>query len=230
MKALPALGIGSAVLAVSTFAALPAQASHYPLDTVSAGMMSAEQAATLGVAANHTRHFEWLSGSKESPDAIWLCDLAGSSEVTVAGPPEVYSLRYASRMSKVETSAAQELDDFGNEDDARTAMRAIRKAAKKCTGTFKVKDDQGWDVTQTLSNGTGTTPEGKGFVWVKTTTTQADATTSTSEMEYNTYSRAGSFIQTVEVQELGINAPKITSAQMKTVNKLTGTLGSYWAW
>ncbi|TEX51974.1 MAG: hypothetical protein B7C55_02790 [Actinomycetales bacterium mxb001] len=228
MKTLTVLVVGCSALAMSALAAPSAMASHYPLDTISSGMMSAAQAATLGVAANHTRDFEWLSGSKESPDPIWLCDLAGTTEVTVAGPPEVYSLRYASGKSKVETSAAQELDDFGNEQDARTAMRAIRKAATKCSGTFKVKDDQGWTVTQTLINGTGTTAEGKTFVWVKTTTTQADATTSVSEMEYNTYSRAGSFIQTVEVQELGLNAPKITSAQIRTVNKLTGTLGTYW--
>ena len=205
-------------------------ASHYPLDTVSANMISASQAATVGVAGNHTRDFEWLSGSKESPDAIWLCDLAGTTEVTVAGPPEVYSLRYASRKAKVETSAAQELDDFGNEEDARAAMRAIRKAAKKCSGTFKVKDDQGWNVTQKLTNGTGTTADGQGFVWIKATTTEAEASTSTMEHEYNTYMRVGSFIQTVEVQELGVNAPKITSAQMKTINKLTGTLAANWAW
>ena len=222
--------IGSAVFVASVLTALPAQASHYPLDTVSANMMSASQAATVGVAGNHTRDFEWLSGSKESPDAIWLCDLAGTTEVTVAGPPEVYSLRYASRKAKVETSAAQELDDFGNEDDARTAMRAIRKAAKKCSGTFKVKDDQGWIVTQKLTNGTGTTADGQGFVWIKATTTEAEASTSTMEHEYNTYMRVGSFIQTVEVQELGVDAPKITKGQVKTINKLTGTLAANWAW
>jgi len=230
VKVFPTLCIGSAVLAASTFAALPAQASHYPLDTVSAQMMTAHQAASLGVAGNHTRAFGDLSGSKESPDAIWLCDLAGTTEVSVAGSLEVYAVMYASIKAKVETSATQELDDFGNEDDARTAMRAIRKAIKKCSGTFKVKDDQGWTVTQKVTNGTGTTADGKGFVWVKTTTTQADASTSVSEHEYNTFSRTGPFIQTVEVQELGVNAPKITGAQVKTINKLTGYLGEYWPW
>ena len=229
MKAVIVLGVGCSALALSALAAPSAMASHYPLDTVSANMMSASQAATVGVAGNHTRDFEWLSGSKESPDAIWLCDLAGTTEVTVAGPPEVYSLRYASRKAKVETSAAQELDDFGNEDDARTAMRAIRKAAAKCSGTFKVNDDQGWSLTQKVTNGTGTTADGQGFVWIKTTTTQAEASTSIEEHEYNTFMRVGSFIQTVGVQELGVKAPKITSTQVKQANVLTGTLAANWA-
>lgn len=229
MKVSPTLCIGSAVLAASTFAALPAQASHYPLDTVSAQMMTAHQAASLGVAGNHTRAFGDLSGSKESPDVIWLCDLAGTTEVSVAGSREVYAVMYASSKSKVETSATHELDDFGNEDDARTAMRAIRKAAAKCSGTFKVNDDQGWSLTQKVTNGTGTTADGQGFVWIKTTTTQAEASTSIEEHEYNTFMRVGSFIQTVEVQELGVKAPKITSAQVKQVNVLTGTLAANWA-
>ena len=42
--------------------------------------------------------------------------------------------------------------------------------------------------------------------------------------------RVGSFIQAVEVQELGVNAPKITDAQVKTINTLTGYLGEYWPW
>ena len=229
MKKLIGIGIGCSALALSAVAAPPAMASHYPLDTVLSEMMSANQAASLGVASNHTRDFDWLSGSEESPDAIWLCDLAGTTEVSVAGSLEVYSLRYASRKAKVQTSAAQELDDFGNEDDARTAMRAIRKAAKKCTGTFKVKDDQGWSLTQKVTNGTGTTADGQGFVWIKTTTTQADASTSIEEHEYNTYMRVGPFIQTVEVQELGVKAPKINSSQVKQVNVLTGTLAANWA-
>ena len=44
MKALIATGIGSAALALSTFAAAPAQASPYSLDTMSSNMMSAAQA------------------------------------------------------------------------------------------------------------------------------------------------------------------------------------------
>ena len=229
MKTLIGIGIGCSALALSAVAAPSAQAAHYPLDTVSSQMMTADQAASLGVAGNHTRDFDWLSGSKESPDAIWLCDLAGTTEVKVTGPLDVYSLMYASSKSKVETSATQELDDFGIEDDARTAMRAIRKAAAKCSGTFKVNDDQGWSLTQKVTNGTGTTADGQGFVWIKTTTTQAEASTSIEEHEYNTYMRVGSFIQTVGVQELGVKAPKITSTQVKQANVLTGTLAANWA-
>ena len=72
MKALLATGIGSAALALSTFAAAPAQASPYSLDTMSSNMMTASDASTLGVAGNHIRDFRYLEGTQESPDDFWL--------------------------------------------------------------------------------------------------------------------------------------------------------------
>lgn len=230
MKTPIAIAVGCAALGLPALAATPAQASHYSLDTVSDQMMSADQAATLGVAGKHMRVFSYLTGANQSADSIWLCDLQGSTEVKVAAPSGNYEVRYASTKSQVETSAGQELYEFPSESAARDAMKSLRKAAQKCTGTFTTKDDQGWTITQKVSNGQGKTTAGDGFVWVKHVTTATEAGSGLAEHEYDTFRRVGVFIQSVEVDVAGVNSPKLTSAQVKQVNTLTGTLGAYWAW
>ena len=162
MKTPIVTAIGCAAMGLSVLAATPAQASHYSLDAMSAHMMSAAQARTLGVAGDHIRTFGYGSGVNEIPDVIWLCDLDGDKEVEVGGSPELYGVAYSSKKSRTVTIAGQELHAFPSEADARKAMKAIRKAATKCSGTFTVKDDQGWTVTQKATNGQGETAEGQG--------------------------------------------------------------------
>lgn len=223
------IGIGVAVLAASTLAAAPAQASPYPLDAMSSNMMSAAQASSLGVAGNHVRDFQYLEGTKQSPDDFWLCDVAGEEQVEVDGPPEVYVVAYASEKSRVATVAGQELYTFDSKADARQAMKSIRKAATKCAGTYTV-EDEGFTLTQKLTNGTGKTASGKSFTWIKQVATASDATSGLAENEYNTFRRVGQFVQVISIEVAGPNAPKLTSSQIKTADRLTGTLGDYWAW
>ena len=230
MKTPIVTAIGCAAMGLSVLAATPAQASHYSLDAMSAHMMSAAQARTLGVAGDHVRTFGYGSGVNEIPDVIWLCDLDGDKEVEVDGSPELYGVAYSSEKSRTVTIAGQELHAFTSEADARKAMKAIRRAATKCSGTFTVKDDQGWTVTQKATNGQGETAEGDGFVWIKQVATTADAQTGIAESEYNTFRRVGQFVQVLSVEVAGAQAPKISSAQMKSLDALTGTLGAYWAW
>lgn len=222
------IGIGVAVLAASTLAAAPAQASPYSLDTMSSQMMTAAQASSLGVAGNHIRDFQHLEGTKQSPDDFWLCDVAGKKQVEVDGPPEVYVVAYVSEKSRVETVAGQELYTFDSEADARKAMKSIRKAATKCSGTYTV-EDEGFTLTQKLTNGTGKTAAGKNFTWIKQVATASDATSGLAENEYNTFRRVGRFVQVISIEVAGPNAPKLTSSQMRTADRLTGTLGDYWA-
>ena len=169
---------------------------------IATGVGSAAQASSLGVAGNHIRDFQYLEGTQESPDDFWLCDLAGDKQVEVDGPPEAY---------------------------ARQAMKAIRKAATKCSGTYNV-EEEGVTFRQKVSNGTGTTADGAGFTWIKQDATVANATSGLAEYEYNTFRRAGQFIQLVAIEVAGPKAPKLTSSQVKAADRLTGTLGSYWAW
>ena len=224
-----AIAVGCAALGLSVLAATPAQASHYSLDTMSANMMSATQARTLGVAGKHLRLFSHLTGAKQGADSIWLCDLQGDKEVKVAAPVGNYEVDYVSSKSRVETTAGQELYEFASESDAREAMKSLRKAAQKCAGTFSTKDE-GWTVTQKVSHGQDKTPDGDGFVWVKHVTTATDASSGIGEYEYDTFRRVGVFIQAVEVDVAGVNARPLTSSQIKATDQLTGTLGSYWAW
>ena len=223
------IGVGIAVLAASALAAAPAQASPYSLDTMSSSMMSASQASSLGVAGNHVRDFQYLEGTKQSPDDFWLCDVAGKKQIEVDGPPEMYVVAYASTKSRVETVAGQDLYTFDSEADARTAMKAIRKAATKCAGTYTV-EDEGFTLTQKLSNGTGKTADGKSFTWIKQVATASDATSGLAEHEYNTFRRVGQFVQVISIEVVGVNPPKLTSSQIKTADRLTGTLGSAWTW
>lgn len=196
---------------------------------IATGVGSAAQASSLGVAGNHIRDFRYLEGTQESPDDFWLCDLAGDKQVEVDGPPEVYVMSYASSTSRVETVAGQELYAFSSDTDARQAMKAIRKAASKCLGTFNV-EEEGVTFRQKVFNGTGTTADGAGFTWIKQDATVANATSGLAEYEYNTFRRVGQFIQLVAIEVAGPKAPKLTSSQVKAADRLTGTLGSYWAW
>lgn len=219
---------GASALALPLLLAAPAHASHYDLDTMAGNMMTASDASTVGVAGNHVSEFMNLSGSKESPIRIWLCDLEGSTEIEVDGPMNYYAMTYVSAKGKVETVAQQELFEYDTEDQARKAMKQIRKSADKCKGTFTVKHDDGWTSTQKVSHGTGETSEGDGFVWIKHTTTIKEEGTGVAEHEYSTFRRVGSFIQTVEVDVEGVNAPGLSSSQIKGINKLTGPLGNVW--
>ena len=229
MKTSTAIAIGSAALGASVLATAPAQASPYSLDTMSSNMMSAAQASSLGVAGNHIRDFQYLEGTKESPDDFWLCDLAGDKQVEVDGPPEVYVVSYASDKSRVATAAGQELYAFANVDDAREAMKAIRKASAKCSGTFTEQGER-WTIRHTLSHGTGMTAGGQGFTWIKQGAQAVDAPKGPDAHEYVTFRRAGQFVQVISLELAGPQAPKLTSSQVKQVDTLTGTLGDYWAW
>ncbi len=229
MKTSLALGLTGSVLALAAVGASPAQASPYSLDTMSDNMMSASQAASLGVAGDHIRDFHELSGTKSNPDDFWLCDLAGGKQVEVDGSSQMYGVNYTSEKSRVETTAGQELYAFASEGEARKAMKAIRKSAKKCTGTFSVKEEGG-TLTQKLSNGTGKTAAGDGYTWIKQVATVSDAGSSYAEHEYNTFRRVGTFVQVVSLENGGPNAPKLTSSQITGVDGLTGTLGANWGW
>jgi hypothetical protein len=224
-----AIGLSTSALALTTLSAAPASAAEYSLDTVSARMMSTSQASSLGVAGNHVRDFQVLTGTKENPDDFWLCDLAGGKQVEVDGSSTVYVVAYASAKARVETVAGQELYAFATESDARKAMKEIRNAATKCSGTFTI-DDEGLSFRQKLSNGRGTAPDGAGFTWIRSSATASGSAGALAEHEYNTFRRVGTFVQVVSLENAGPNAPKLTSSQTKGVDGLTGSLGANWGW
>ena len=229
MKSVLALGVAASTLAGASLIATPASAAEYSLDTVSSLMMSTSQASSLGVAGNHIRDFQVLTGTKENPDDFWLCDLASGKQVEVDGSSTVYVVAYTSAKSRVETVAGQELYSFATESDARKAMKEIRNAAAKCSATFTI-DDEGLTFRQKLSNGRGTAPDGAGFTWIKSSATASGSTGALVEHEYNTFRRVGSFVQVVTLETAGSKAPKLTSSQIQRIDDLTGALGANWGW
>lgn len=229
MRGFITIGATASILSLSLLTAGSAQASPYSLDTMSSNMMTASDASTLGVAGNHIRDFRYLEGTKESPDDFWLCDLAGGKEVEVDGSSEAYVVTYASEKSGVERVAEQELYAFASAADARKAMKAIRRAAKQCAGTFRVQEE-GVTFSQKVSNGTGKASDGSGFTWIKHEATASAANANLTDNDYNTFRRVGQFVQVLSIETAGSKAPPISSTQVKSLNNLTGTLGSAWAW
>ena len=229
MRGFIAIGATASILSLSLLTAGSAQASPYSLDTMSSNMMTASDASTLGVAGNHIRDFRYLEGTQESPDDFWLCDLDGEKQVEVAGSSEIYVVTYASEKSGVERVAEQELYAFVSEAGARKAMKAIRKAAKQCAGTFTVQEE-GVTFSQKVSNGTGKASDGSGFTWIKHEATASAANANLTDNDYNTFRRVGQFVQVLSIETAGSKAPPISSTQVKSLNNLTGTLGAAWAW
>jgi len=219
---------GAAALALPLLAAVPAHAAAYPLDTMNDSMLSASQAQSLGVAGNHLAQFLDVSGSKGAPQPIWICDLEGSTEIEVDGSPNLYVKEYSSEKGKVATLAQQELYSYDSEDAARKAMKTLRKVVKKCEGTFKVKHDAGWVSTQKVSHGKGTYSDGDKYIWVKHVTTISEPGTEVDEHEYSVFQQFGNFIQTMEIDVEGVNAPKLTSSQIKSVTKVSHELSEVW--
>lgn len=84
--------------------------------------------------------------------------------------------------------------------------------------------------SQNVSNGTGKAAHGVGFTWIKHVATATDASANVADSEYNTFRRVGQFVQVLSIEVAGDPAPKISSAQRKSLDTLTGTLGAYWAW
>ena len=229
MRGFIAIGATASILSLSLLTAGSAQASPYSLDTMSSNMMTASDASTLGVAGNHIRDFRYLEGTQESPDDFWLCDLDGEKEVEVDGSSEIYVVTYASEKSGVERVAEQELYAFVSEAGARKAMKAIRKAAKRCAGTFTVQEE-GVTFSQKVSNGTGEASDGSGFTWIKHEATASAANANLTDNDYNTFRRVGQFVQVLSIETAGSKAPPISSTQVKSLNNLTGTLGAARAW
>jgi len=229
MKSRLAIALSTSALALTALYAAPASAAEYSLDTVSARMMSTSQAVSLGVAGDNIRDFQVLTGTKGNPDDLWLCDLAGGKQVEVDGSSILYVVAYDSVKSRVETVAGQELYSFATESDARKAMKEIRKAAPRCSGTATI-DDEGLTLRQKLSNGRGTAPDGAGFTWIKSSATASGSAGAFAEHEYNTFRRVGTFVQVVFLEAAGSSAPKLTSSQIKGVDGLTGSLGANWGW
>jgi hypothetical protein len=78
-----------------------------------------------------------------------------------------------------------------------------------------------------LTNGTKKAADGDTFLWVNSTTTIA-STGGNLQHDYRTVRHFGPYLQILQVESEGTSAPKISAQQIRTMDRLTDSLGDRW--
>lgn len=223
---------GTAALILSS---VPAQAATLSSNTVADAysvMLTAKDARTVGIKKSHISSFGLTNSTKGTPDAPWLCDLTGAQEVQGKGASNLLSSEFMNLAGKDITSLTQEIHWYNSAKEAKSAYEGIAKLIKECEGQQKPAtddtDSQPFSITTSLTNGTGKSKDGDSYLWVKSETVMADPTSSFADHDYVTVRHFGSFIQIVELESEGTNAPTFTAKQIATTNRLTDSLGDSW--
>lgn len=214
---------------------VPVQAAPLSSGTVGdayAVMLSAKDARTVGIKKAHISDFGVANSTKGTPDAPWLCDLSGAQEVEGKGATHLLSSEFMNLAGKDITSLGQEIHWYGSEKQAKKAYDGIVKLIKKCEGEQKPAaddtDSAPFAITTTLTNGTGKAKDGDTYLWVKSETIMTDPTTNFADHDYVTIRHFGSFIQIIELESEGTNAPALTAKQRAAADQLTDSLGDSW--
>jgi len=222
-----ALGAAAAVL-IGSSPAMATEASPSLVTTVYPLMVTKADAAKVGVTGSRLATFAVTSSDKGTPDAPWLCDLDGVAEVEGKGAPALVSMEIMSLKTGDVSSLSQELHVYASEAKAKSAYRGILKRIAECEGQHTPTPDGDADepgtTTVTLTNGTKKASDGDTLLWVKSETTLADANGFASH-EYLTVRHFGRYIQVVEVESEGTQAPPLTAKQMSTVDTLSDSHG-----
>lgn len=214
---------------------VPVQAAPLSSGTVGdayAVMLSAKDARTVGIKKAHVSDFGVANSTKGTPDAPWLCDLSGAEEVEGKGATNLLSSQFMNLAGKDITSLSQEIHWYGSDKEAKKAYEGILKVIKKCEGQHQPAADDTdpapFTITTSLTNGTGKSKDGDTYVWVKSETVMNDPTSSFADHDYVTVRHFGSFVQIVELESEGTNAPALTTKQVDAANRLTDSLGDSW--
>lgn len=214
---------------------VPVQAAPLSSGTVGdayAVMLSGKDARTVGIKKAHISDFGVANSTKGTPDAPWLCDLSGAQEVEGKGAENLLSSQYMNLAGKDITSLSQEIHWYGSEKAAKKAYDGIVQLIKKCEGQQKPAADENepapFAITTSVTNGSGKAKDGDSYLWVKSETTMTDPTNNFADHDYTTIRHFGSFIQIIELQSQGTNAPALTSKQLAAADRLTDSLGDSW--
>lgn len=224
--------VTAVVVALGVLAAQPALAA--PSDAQVAGaysaMMTKKDATALGIRGDVMRAFNVTTSDKGTPDAPWLCDLTGDAEVEGKGAKTLFSAELLSLNTGVVSDASQDIHSYGNAAKAKAAYRDILKKIGQCTGEHQPAADNEADgesgITTTLTNGTRKSAQGD-FAWVRSQTTIAGAENFASH-QYLTVRLIGPYVQVLEVESEGQNAPALSDKVIKAADALTVTLGDRW--
>jgi len=212
----------------------PAQAASLSPQQVSSAysiMMTRAEAQQLGVTKRMLSDFGVARSDKGTPDAPWLCDLTGESEVEGQGARTLVSMEYLSLQGTSVGSTSQEVHVFANAGQAKKAYDGIVNRVKRCEGQHQPAADADTDdadgMTVQLTNGTKSAKDGGKFLWVRSTTTTPGPNAFAAH-EYLTVRYFGNYLQIIELESEGQGAKNLTAKQIKLTDQMTAVLGDRW--
>lgn len=219
------------LLAIGTAGAAQAAPSSAEVGAAYDAMLTKKEAATLGVRGDTMRTFAVTSSDRGTPDAPWLCDLTGIAEVEGKGARTLFASEILSLKKGAVSETSQEIHSYSGAPAASSAYKGILKKITQCTGQQQpAADDEGdgqAGITTQLTNGTRKASDGSTFAWVRSQTTIAGAEGFVSH-QYLTVRLIGPYIQVLEVESEGQNAPDLSAKTIKAADALTVTLGDRW--
>lgn len=228
------IGISVACGALTIAAVAPASAAELSPQDVAKGYevtMTKAEARQLGVTGQVLSTFGVTASDKGTPDAPWLCDLSNSDEVEGKGAANIMASGYLSLGGQTVNDAEQEVHVFANEKQAKAAYKGIVEKIKQCEGQQTPAADPETEepagMTTQLTNGTKKATDGDAFLWVRSVTVVTGEGGFASN-EYSTVRQIGRYLQVLQVDSQGANAPDLTAKQIKTADELTDSLGDRW--
>lgn len=236
MRISRALTLTAATAATAlTLSAVPAQAATLSPATVADAysvMLTPAQAKLVGIGKQRVSNFGVANSTKGSPDAPWLCDLTGSAEVEGKGAQDLISSQVLTLSGENVTTISQEIHWFPNEKQAKRAYDDLVSKVKGCEGqhTPAADENEGVDVaiTTRLTNGEKKAKDGDAFLWINSETIMGDPTTNFADHDYTTVRLFGNYIQILDLEAEGNNAPALTKKQIAGADRLTDSLGDVW--
>lgn len=230
-RALTALTIASTVLIAGSASTAVAAPSDREVGAAYDVMLSTKDAASLGVKGNTFRTFSVTTADRGTPDAPWLCDLTGIDEVEGKGAKTVFAAEVVSSKSGAVTDVSQEVHSYSGATAASKAYKGILRKITECTGTHQpAADDEtdgGGGLTTKLTNGTRKAKDGSSFAWVRSQTTISGVEGFNSH-QYLTVRLIGPYVQIIEVDSEGKNAPDLSGKNIATADRLSVSLGDRW--
>ena len=219
-----AIGVMAASL---TLAALPAAAIAVPTTQVGArnAMLVPGDARAAGLPASLVEIFEPVFNEK-----IWVCDAKGPSDVHATAPPVTYVADTLQVAKGLETDLSHDISVFRSAADASAVFATVVSKARTCKGTV-VSTEDGPRKQKTIRRSNGTAPfafGGQQAVWTSQLTPGPGGVKALNDAQYQVLLLNGAVIQSVEFEQIGASATKVSSANRAKVNQLAQTLAQRW--
>ena len=180
-------------------------------------MLNTTQAKLVGIGKENVSNFGVANSTKGSPDAPCLCLLSGSTSIKGKGAQDLIS---------------SEVHWFENEKKAKKAYDLLVQKIKACEGqhthTPESNNDTSLTITRNITNSEKKAKDGDTFLWVNSETILGDPTANFSDHSYTTFRLFGNYIQVLDLETEGNNAPALTKKQMTAADLLTDSLGDAW--